>query len=57
MKIVWIVEEVSSHSGKTIFKEHFQNYDEAHETYNQRKRHDEHNFVSLYKTTVGSKRE
>lgn len=57
MKIVWIVEEVSADTGKTIFKEYFQNYEDAHEMYNERKHHDEHNFVSLYKTTVGSKRE
>lgn len=49
---VWIVEEVSSETGKTIFKESFTSYEDAHETYNERKHHDEDNFVTLYKTVA-----
>ena len=49
---VWIVEEVSSDTGETIFKEAFTSYDDAQEIYNERKYHDEENFVTLYKTVV-----
>lgn len=48
MKTVWIVEEISSETGKTIFHEYFQNYEEANEMYNERKGKTEDNFVSMY---------
>lgn len=51
-RAIWVVEEIDSESGKTLYKQTFQTYEDANDTYDERKHLNEDNFVSLYKNIM-----